>query len=212
MLRLGAFLEINNVSFPTCVDPHSPQGPVTMASNSIPLPPRTPTPPPEDPDAISHNTTGLGIEGMTFNPNALSPNPTTRFDIAISSYSDRSGPSTPLTPMTNGAMTETVSEDGKNPFNFQPTTYTVPKSPVIKSVSRHLIHAMRLLTKNRVSDRGVATSTSTAAYLIRYSSNHLLDLPHFFQSPFQCLLSKNAERPCQKSKSSGRIGVSATLV
>jgi hypothetical protein len=186
-----------------------------MASNPIPLPPRTPTPPPEDPDAISHNTSGLGIEGMTLNPNTLSPmhpNIVPRYDTTTSSFSDRSGPSTPLMSMANGAMTETVSEDGKNPFNFQPTAYTIPKSPVIKSVSKLFIPATSSLTESRVLVNGVATNTSTAVSLIRYSSSPLLDRPHFFQSPFQYPPLKNVEKQCQKSKSSGHTGVSAMLV
>jgi hypothetical protein len=90
----------------------------------IPLPPRTPTPPPDEPSS-PQKLPELDADA-TFNPDSLSPH----------RYESEAMPSTgvslttPATPerQTGGGL----GIDNAGPFNFQPSA--LAKSPVIKSV------------------------------------------------------------------------------
>jgi len=120
-----------------------------MASNMIPLPPRTPTPPPDE-DAPPQQPVGLGFEGelsaggLGFDPNALSPMsatfPSKQYATLgpSDSVSQRATPTTLYTPASatfpytpasamSGTDTDTPpmsgTENARNPFNFQSVTY-----------------------------------------------------------------------------------------
>ncbi|KAI9716275.1 MAG: hypothetical protein M1812_005500 [Candelaria pacifica] len=112
-----------------------------MASElPIPLPPGTPTPPPED-----RHMAGLGLDGVpqpspsriSFDPNALSPmreNYPSQFGsmsstIPLSPVSNNSGNS-PAS--IDGSVDSHVNESARNPFNFQTTT--LAKSPMANSM------------------------------------------------------------------------------
>ncbi|KAI9894345.1 MAG: Endoplasmic reticulum zinc transporter [Vezdaea aestivalis] len=106
-----------------------------MASNMmpIPVPPRTPTPPPDD----EHFRTSSVLDPAqgSFNPNALSPsdeNMAMRYNTMPSVQEGRLSPILPLSATTNSLMGDNASDE-RNPFNFQTTTYTVPNSPGLKS-------------------------------------------------------------------------------
>ena len=118
----------------------------------LPLPPRTPTPPPDDGNA----PVGLGFEGqlspanLGFNTNTLSPMsatfPPERYGTLgpQDSLSQRATPTTiyspssatfPYTPASavsaiseNEAPSLSGSEHVPNPFNFQPVSY-LPNKP-----------------------------------------------------------------------------------
>ncbi|OAL49658.1 cation efflux family protein-like protein [Pyrenochaeta sp. DS3sAY3a] len=120
----------------------------------LPVPPRTPTPPPDD---DSSHPVGLGFEGelsaanLGFNPNALSPMsatfPSRQYaTLAPSdSISQKASPSIftpasatfPYTPASGASGNDTDapslsgSENVQNPFNFQPVTYQ-PGRPQVK--------------------------------------------------------------------------------
>ncbi|MCJ1224345.1 Endoplasmic reticulum zinc transporter [Toensbergia leucococca] len=120
-----------------------------MASyRPIPAPPRTPTPPP---DEEQHEAGGLGIDGTISSPNhfifdryALSPRdenfPPGRYGSVPLSAIPSSNPLSPAdtnslySPMSidsAGNLSTPSMDDGKGPFNFQPTFLT--KSPITKS-------------------------------------------------------------------------------
>lgn len=132
-----------------------------MASEMpLPIPPRTPTPPPED--NVEDHAVGLGLENqlspakLGFNPNALSPMsatfPPERYGTLApnDSLSQRATPSTvfspssatfPYTPasaISGGSENETPSLSGsdnpRNPFNFQPVQYMPGRPQANKSV------------------------------------------------------------------------------
>jgi hypothetical protein len=134
-----------------------------MASNMpLPVPPRTPTPPPDDnaPEPV-----GLGFEGdlpaesLGFNPNALSPMsatfPSKQYATLLGpsdSVSQRASPAMytpasatfPYTPATaTSGMTDTDgpslsgSDNAPNPFNFQSVAYQ-PGRPQAKPNVRSL--------------------------------------------------------------------------
>jgi hypothetical protein len=132
----------------------------TMASGMpLPVPPRTPTPPPED----LQKPMGLGIDQFSptklgYNPDALSPLsatfPPERFGTLggpNTSISQRPTPSTvyspanstfPYSPMSaqsgtseNNTPSMSGSENNvRNPFNFQPMAYVPGKSAASKQV------------------------------------------------------------------------------
>ncbi|KAI9838244.1 MAG: Endoplasmic reticulum zinc transporter [Sclerophora amabilis] len=119
-----------------------------MASNfPMPLPPRTPTPPPED----EHNLqlTGLGLSGFGqssyqnggFDPNALAPmneNGPTNY-LSPAKHESESCPLSPASATSpsfgssdgTGSFHEGQEEVTLNPFNFQTTS--LAKSPVTRS-------------------------------------------------------------------------------
>jgi len=98
----------------------------------IPLPPRTPTPPPDEPSPQRQPTFDpVALSAVPFNSNALSPHHLEPEYMASSSVY-----MAPMTPekQTATAMGSVSGEGGQagGPFNFQPAT--LAKSPVIKSV------------------------------------------------------------------------------
>lgn len=114
----------------------------------IPAPPRTPTPPLDDVEALP---AGLGLDGMAdmlsptrgaFDHTALSP---MSENFAASRYngspllslnqplSPTDSLYSPMSTGPNGSQTGTSLQDGKGPFNFQPMS--LAKSPITKSVS-----------------------------------------------------------------------------
>lgn len=135
-----------------------------MASNlPMPLPPRTPTPPPDE-DA-PQEPVGLGLEGelstggLGFDPNALSPMsatfPSKQYATLgpSDSVSQRATPTTLYTPASatfphtpasamSGTDTGTTSmsgtENARNPFNFQSVTYQ-PGRPQAKQNVWHAL-------------------------------------------------------------------------
>ena len=129
-----------------------------MASSMpLPIPPRTPTPPPEDLVEISTASTavtGLGLDGVStstvssptkhsFEPDALSPMrenfPTTAYrNSSITSHLSSSSansptipfsPPAPYSPHDSGTFLPAPSAD--SPFNFQSTTLS--KSPITRT-------------------------------------------------------------------------------
>src|SRR5947207_3186789 len=123
-----------------------------MASGlPLPVPPRTPSPPPED-----HYTAGLDLYGdqtvhtdLVYDPNALSPIGGA-YDPGFNSIASNIGAS----PMSSNMMKTVDSFDvggtssrphsSGNPFNFQTTTLS--KSPVMKSVSSPNTNTLAPLT------------------------------------------------------------------
>jgi hypothetical protein len=121
----------------------------------IPEPPRTPTPPPDDPQ---HEPTGLGLDGLgdllspttmdQFDPTSLSP---MRENFSSSGRRMSNSTGTPMSqPLSSvspnsiygsleGSQSGTGNsiQDGKGPFNFQPQPMSLSKTPVMKSVCRH---------------------------------------------------------------------------
>lgn len=89
----------------------------------IPLPPRTPTPPPDEPDSPQKLPTF--DPNAPFDPNSLSPHQC-EADQMPSSGASYFAPSTPEKQGGGGNGT------GAGPFNFEPST--LAKSPLIKSV------------------------------------------------------------------------------
>ncbi|KAF2843184.1 cation efflux family protein family [Patellaria atrata CBS 101060] len=128
-----------------------------MASSMpLPVPPQTPTPPPED---IEQNPHGLGIHDtvaeMGFNPDALSPTsatfPSHRYATLGAPTSSSHGPNSPLSPasisyssMSGGNATETPLtndlENSKSPFKFQTVEYTIGKPPPKQDIGRRRGH------------------------------------------------------------------------
>jgi hypothetical protein len=112
---------------------------MAASSMSIPVPPRTPTPPLDE-----QLKNGLGLEGIasatpprvTFNPNNLSPNrPDHSAGGGMSAPLTSSNFDTFYTPLTSNhrrRSLSTRSDDGSGPFNFEPTA--LAKSPMAKSV------------------------------------------------------------------------------
>lgn len=136
-----------------------------MASNGIPLPPRTPTPPPDE--DMPKPPVGLGFEGelsargFMFDPNALSPMsatfPSKQYATLgpSDSVSQRATPTTLYTPASatfpytpasamSGTDTDVPSmsgtENARNPFNFQSVAYQ-PGRP--KQNVRQLLQTVR---------------------------------------------------------------------
>ncbi|KAF3002069.1 Endoplasmic reticulum zinc transporter [Curvularia kusanoi] len=135
-----------------------------MASNGIPLPPRTPTPPPDE-DA-PHEPFGLGFEDevpagrLGFDPNALSPMsatfPSKQYATLgpSDSVSQRATPTMLYTPASatfpytpasvmSGTDVDVPSmsgtESARNPFNFQSVTYQ-PGRPKQNDIGRRRGH------------------------------------------------------------------------
>ena len=131
-----------------------------MASSMpLPVPPRTPTPPPDDHDEGTDHVAGLGFDNhlspgkRDYNPNALSPM-SANFAYGnlgpSDSVSQRATPSTVFSPSSAtfpyspasgvSGMTDTEppslngSDNIQNPFNFQPVTYMPGKPQTNKSV------------------------------------------------------------------------------
>lgn len=126
-----------------------------MAANMpLPVPPRTPTPPPDDDNA----PVGPGLEDLPsptklgFNVNALSPMsatfPPERYGTLVpsDSLSQKASPSTIYSPMsatfpyTSASASDTEAPsmssvgDARNPFNFQSVTYMPNKPQGVKNV------------------------------------------------------------------------------
>ncbi|KKY21268.1 putative cation efflux family protein family [Diplodia seriata] len=113
-----------------------------MASDMpIPVPPRTPTPPPED----QRRPVGLGLPDDQLERDALSPMSATFPPQSFGALSPSSANLSPRTPnsayytpqMTVNSEVSTPvtasSETPRNPFNFQPQQYVVGKSPAKSS-------------------------------------------------------------------------------
>lgn len=176
----------------------------------IPAPPRTPTPPEDDPADMA----GLGLDGVmdflspstaTFDPNALSPM-TEHFNPGR--YGSNSQPLSPASPNSqysfmsvenNGSIDETLQEN-KGPFNFKPMP--LAKSPITKSVSiQSMIHLQTAINGfSRVSANVGVTNTNTVVSPIRYFSSQPLALPSLFQTLYRSPLLKNAGTACLGSK------------
>lgn len=127
-----------------------------MASSlPIPIPPRTPTPPPDDPpnvpalsEATSYehlNTSRLSPLVDTFPP-PRSPSDAGSRD-RLSPTKSSFGPSPVEAVPENG-----LYEDGSGPFNFQ--TVTLAKSPVGKSVSLPMIQWEVIGGREYANDHG----------------------------------------------------------
>jgi hypothetical protein len=106
-----------------------------MASNlPIPQPPRTPTPPPDDP-SIAPDHSGLGGQDK----DSLSPLVDTLPPLRNSSIAEDSTRLSPTRASFNLSPSDNAPQNGQGdngspgPFNFQTTT--MAKSPVVKSVS-----------------------------------------------------------------------------
>lgn len=138
-----------------------------MASNMIPLPPRTPTPPPDE--HAPQQPVGLGFEGelsaggLGFDPNALSPMsatfPSKQYATLgpSDSVSQRATPTTLYTPASatfpytpasalSGTDTDTPSMSGtdnaRNPFNFQSVTYQPGRSQAAAAAKQNVKHLL----------------------------------------------------------------------
>jgi hypothetical protein len=111
--------------------------PDAMASNlPIPRPPRTPTPPPDDPKSVTDSQPQRGL-AVSYDKDTLSPM-VDNFSQNESNEEDRdrlspTRSSFKLSP-TDGAVQSGASDNGSaGPFNFQTTS--MAKGPVMKSVS-----------------------------------------------------------------------------
>ena len=158
-----------------------------MASyRPIPAPPRTPTPPP---DEEQHEAGGLGIDGTISSPNhfifdryALSPRdenfPPGRYGSVPLSAIPSSNPLSPAdtnslySPMSidsAGNLSTPSMDDGKGPFNFQPTFLT--KSPITKSVGIVIFRHSKFCTDwlLRALAKEEVINTSIAAFPINSS-------------------------------------------
>ena len=132
-----------------------------MASSlPIPAPPRTPTPPLDDQPA-GENLAGLGLDGFlnspaqsVFDPQSLSPMdehfPGSRYGSIAGTSPNPLSPAdsvslySPMSVDSAGSQGNTLMENGKGGFSFQPTT--LAKSPVSKSVRLAPPHNIRWLT------------------------------------------------------------------
>ena len=139
-----------------------------MAYNNMPIPapPDSPTPP--TPDTANPNT-GLGLDNVgfmlspaddTFDSASLSPygenfrygssslnaiskqplNSSTNQPLSPNLPMTPNTPFSPMSPMYQSMSVDSGSQDGKGPFNFQPTQMS--KSPVIKSVGYWLLRLL----------------------------------------------------------------------
>lgn len=108
--------------------------PRAMASNlPIPVPPRTPTPPPDEPPEVpqpsSYDQSSSRLSPLTDTfPTQLSPLDAGSRD-RLSPTKSSFGPS----PIEADSAQNGSNDDGSGPFNFK--TVTMAKSPMIKSVS-----------------------------------------------------------------------------
>lgn len=108
--------------------------PRAMASSlPIPVPPRTPTPPPDDPPEVpqpsSYDQSSSRLSPLTDTfPAQLSPLDAGSQD-RLSPTKSSFGPS----PVEADSAQNGSNDDGSGPFNFK--TVTMAKSPMIKSVS-----------------------------------------------------------------------------
>jgi divalent metal cation (Fe/Co/Zn/Cd) transporter len=103
-----------------------------MASGMpIPLPPRTPTPPPDD---VHSGEPGPSIDRDVYNPNTLSPVPRLHArNLSIDTMSSSSPPrSTHLTATTSSSI-DSSGDALTSPFNFQPATLAKTSSTTVKS-------------------------------------------------------------------------------
>ncbi|KAL4956719.1 cation efflux family-domain-containing protein [Aspergillus filifer] len=99
-----------------------------MASNlPLPIPPRTPTPPPDEPrsavmpsQAVDRDTLSPLVENFTFPPHSPSDADGNRLSPTRGSFS-----------LSTDAAQQDGQSDNVSPFNFQTTT--MAKSPVVKS-------------------------------------------------------------------------------
>ena len=201
-----------------------------MSSLPNPLPPRTPTPPPED----SSSSAGSGPDGFMLSPaqsqfDGLSLSPmnenfmpsrqssipsivTTTIPLAEQDTNSFGGLHTPMTADSGASMgskrSSLMVEDHNGVFNFQPGL--MAKAPVAKSVSIKTCpiptytHTDTVL--NRAWGNAAATNTNIQACPTNFSSNHPLDLLLKSQTPFRCLLLKNADAPCRPTKTSASTG------
>lgn len=158
-----------------------------MASNlPLPIPPRTPTPPSDD--ATDRHAPQMNA-GISVDRDALSPLRETfpkslaldagtqdRLSPTKASFNLSAGPADTVTPTQNGSSDSTPA----GPFNFNTTV--MAKGPVAKSVHIRDCDLWRSIADGfigefRMLDNAVVISTSTAAFLIRSSSNPLLARP-----------------------------------
>lgn len=163
----------------------------------IPLPPRTPTPPPDESSSPQKQPTFDPT--APFDPNALSPHHLEPDYIAMAASSNYASAMTPEKQIAPGIGIGSVNEKG--PFNFQ--TATLAKSPVIKSVCDPLTkkpnpnpkgtgkplivviftELLTRVTMYRILASDGATSINTAVYPTRSSSNLLLVRHRLCQPP-----------------------------
>ena len=204
-----------------------------MASSDrpIPLPPRTPTPPPEDnldgfsnsPTKSVYDPTALSPMDENFSPARTGPIPTFATTNLALAETDTNSIYSPMSMDSNESgninssrkMNSLMVEDTNGVFNFQPAT--MAKAPVsAKSVCQSAFRSYCPYTRlteafiGRLWDNDAATNTNTAAYPISSSSNLLLAplYPSPILSPFP--LSKNAAAACRASRTTAYTGPSAT--
>lgn len=194
-------------------------------TNPIPAPPRTPTPPPDDGPSEMR---GLGLDGIGdllsptndgYDPHALSPMSENFAAGRYGSSPPKSLSGRPLGPASPNSLYSSISadsngtsgsQDGKNPFNFQPMS--LAKSPVMKSVSICVYVAEQgpNETSIRVSVSDGVTNTNTVAYPTRSSSNLRLERRLRCLTPSMYPPSRNAGAACPASRKHGSGGASAT--
>lgn len=191
-----------------------------MASGlPIPLPPRTPTPPPDNNLASPAENISMGYQQQgSLDPASLSPLTDTfpssgSSGIFFSPLAARGINAYQFVPIdASWNSYRRPSLDVPSPFNFKPTT--LAKTPVLKSVyisflSGNSGNYANVRGYDRTSDSAVGTNTNTAAYLTRYSLNHLQGHPWLFQIRCQSQRLKNTARACPETKRLGSGGVYA---
>lgn len=147
-----------------------------MASNlPIPRPPRSPTPPLDDPPDSPDLSSGLAAPTANNHRDSLSPLvetfPSPRNSLGPPDPNRLSPVKSPSSPsLQNGSN----GNGSTGPFNF--TTVSMAKSPIVKSVSTkgcYVLLGSHMLNKdtelNRISANAVDINTSIAAYHIKYS-------------------------------------------
>lgn len=198
----------------------------------MPVPPRTPTPPPDD---HAPYPVGLGFEGelsvgsLGYDPNTLSPMSATFPSMQYAtlgpsdSVSQRPSPSTnytpasatfPYTPTT--VATETTDGEGPSrsgsedpsPFNFQPVAYQPERSQAAKQNVRHMFVLPNAETnRSRISVDAEGTNTNTAVSPTRSSSN-LHHAPLSSSLPrFRFQHSRSIDPQCPRTRNCGSHGV-----
>jgi hypothetical protein len=175
-----------------------------MATNlPIPRPPRTPTPPPDNPPDEADLPPRL-----SYNPNGLFPEAHTGLYPRELANSQAWSPTrATFNSVSPGYMQSGSGENGTGPFNFKPTVLS--KSPVMKSVCEDGMQLRSPLTDMfRTLARGEVTSTSIVVFRIRSFWSRLPEPPWPCQIRFLFRRQKNIEPACLKSKTPGFGGAS----
>lgn len=187
-----------------------------MASNlSLPIPPRTPTPPADDNyNDAANNPVPIDRDALsplrdTF-PKSVSLDPSSQSLLSPTKASfNLNAGSVDMATSPNGSLDATPA----GPFNFNTTV--MAKAPVVKSVRALCLKVTHIMNSSltpafvRTLDNVVVTSTSTVVYHTKSSSNLHLERLWLFRTPFPFQHSRNAVLACRRSRRHASGGVFA---